>query len=195
MSKEIVYNGKRYSSIKALAKEVNIPYQRLLYRLNNCRSVDEAIQFKSRLTILSRDHLGNDYPSLSAMAKAYHLSPRVLITRLNYGWSVKKALTTPTKEYACQDHLGNEFKSQKAMCKHWGVNYRSFTSHICIGWSVEDALTKKKNPSTRNKKCTDHLGNEFDNCRKMYEYWQVPYYTFKQRIHRKWDLEKALTTR
>lgn len=42
------------------------------------------------------DHLGNRYKSKAAMAKAYGISKFVFDKREKAGWSLGKALTTPT---------------------------------------------------------------------------------------------------
>ena len=45
-----------------------------------------------------RDHLGKEYHSFQAMARAYGLSSVMLSKRLNqYGWDLEKALTAPLK--------------------------------------------------------------------------------------------------
>ena len=41
------------------------------------------------------DHLGNEYPSKSAMAKAYGITYPILKSRLKYGYSLEEALTMP----------------------------------------------------------------------------------------------------
>lgn len=43
----------------------------------------------------SRDHLGNEFPSLTAMAAAYGLNVHLLSRRLSLGWPLPRALTCP----------------------------------------------------------------------------------------------------
>ena len=55
--------------------------------------------------------------------------------------------------------------------------------------AIEQILKNKK----RNN-CTDHLGNEFESLKSMaLSYWLPPAVLY-QRLCRKWDLERALTT-
>ena len=104
MSIEIKYRGKWYT-IKGLAREQKVPYNTLLKQLHKGTNIDYAIEYarihsgaSAGNSIPARDHLGYKYPSMSAMARAYNIVPVTLTSRLNKGWSVAKALTTPTKQ-------------------------------------------------------------------------------------------------
>ena len=104
MSIEIKYRGKWYT-IKGLARGQKVPYDVLRKQLHKGVNIDCAIEYarihsgaSAGNSIPARDHLGHDYPSMSAMARAYNLCPVTLAARLNRGWSLAKALTTPTKK-------------------------------------------------------------------------------------------------
>ncbi len=97
---------------------------------------------------LSRDHEGNLYPSLSAMARRWNTAPNLVWRRLEAGWSVKDALTQPSLPRAKRrrprprrDHLGREYVSQREMCRAWGICYRTFTGRIKRGMTLQQALT------------------------------------------------------
>lgn len=104
MSIEIKYHGKWYT-IKGLAREQKVPYDAFRKQLHKGANIDCAIEYarihsgaSAGNSIPACDHLGHNYPSMSAMARAYNIVPVTLTSRLNKGWSVKKALTTPTKQ-------------------------------------------------------------------------------------------------
>ena len=44
---------------------------------------------------IQTDHLGNTFPSLAEMCKAYGLSTPAYISRKKRGWNLEKILTTP----------------------------------------------------------------------------------------------------
>ncbi len=71
------------------------------------------------------DHLGNEYPTITAMARAYGISPSTLQNRLENGIELEEALTTPASpaipSVSCTDHLGNEYPSKSAMAKAYGI--------------------------------------------------------------------------
>ena len=54
----------------------------------------EDIEQEKHLKVV--DHLGNRYKSKAAMAEAYGISKFVFDKREKAGWSLEKALTTPT---------------------------------------------------------------------------------------------------
>ena len=111
MSIEIKYRGKWYT-IKGLAREQKVPYDVLRKQLHKGTNIDCAIEYarihsgaSAGNSIPARDHLGNNYPSMSSMARAYNIVPVTLTSRLNKGWSITKALTTPTKQQAAKNRI------------------------------------------------------------------------------------------
>ena len=104
MSIEIKYRGRWYT-VKGLAREQKVPYNAFLKQLHKGTDIDYAIEYvrihsgaSAGNSVPARDHLGHNYPSMSAMARAYNIAPDTLTSRLNKGWPVAKALTTPTKQ-------------------------------------------------------------------------------------------------
>lgn len=146
------------------------------------------------------DHTGQTFRSQAAMCKAWGISPQAYLTRINNGWSLEEALTTPVasrsahiSERSCTDHKGTEYPSHAAMCKHWGVNYTTYTSRIENGWSVEEALTGNR-PDKRNRPTTDHTGQTFPTFTAMCEHWGVTRSVYEGRLKRGYTQEHALTT-
>ena len=51
--------------------------------------------------ILAKDHLGQEYKSLSAMARQWGIPVNIFMTRISVlGWTIEKALTTPIGDNA-----------------------------------------------------------------------------------------------
>ena len=94
--------GNEYPSKKEMADAYGISVQALNYRLENGSSLEEALTMPvtpSIPCVSCRDHLGNEYPSKSAMAKAYGITYHVLKSRLKKkGRSLEEALTMPIDE-------------------------------------------------------------------------------------------------
>ncbi len=44
----------------------------------------------------TQDHLGTQYPSISAMCKTWNINRKVFLNRIKSGWSTEDALTTPS---------------------------------------------------------------------------------------------------
>lgn len=101
-------------------------------------------------SIPARDHLGKDYPSMSAMFRAWGWDVNHAFAKLGSGKvSIKELLTHSYKREefgnnrSCKDHLGNEFKSIKDLCRHWKVDYSIFYARYnAKRWTVERALTE-----------------------------------------------------
>jgi hypothetical protein len=73
------------------------------------------------------DHLGNKYKTLGGMCHRYGIEANTFMARINKGWCLEKALTTPLERGGVvEDHQGQVFDNLKVMCEHWGVRYDTF---------------------------------------------------------------------
>ncbi len=103
-----------------------------------------------------KDHLGNKYPTLTAMATAYGLTDACLSRRLNiYHFPLEKALTTPTRNSPkpIYDHKGNWFKSVSELAEHYHIDRKTLTYRLSHGWTMEEALSTPagEKPSRKEK--------------------------------------------
>lgn len=97
--------GNHYNSYKELAEAYDLDEKTLKVRLYRGWSLEDSLlcsthkhsKYDKEVSVSIEDHLGNTYPSYSSMAKAYGLSFNALYHRLNNGWSIKDALTTPVR--------------------------------------------------------------------------------------------------
>ena len=139
------------------------------------------------------DHLGNEFDNLKDMCSFYNVSYANFKYRMSTGWSLKKALTTPTKirSKECADHLGNSYPSVKDMCEHYGIEYPVFKSRMKLGYGLEKSLTL---PCQHRKKgCQDHLGNKYNTVIEMCKHYGMEVSTFQSRVSKGKSLEEALT--
>lgn len=99
-----------------------------------------------------KDHKGKEYPSVTALAYDYGITPTLFYFRIKAGYSLEKALTKPLpkRNLKAIDHLGREYKTINIMCEHYKINVATFRARINNGFSVKQALTLKTN---REKKC------------------------------------------
>ena len=95
-------------------------------------------------------------------------------------------------------YKGREFKSLALACDLLGVHDGTVRYYTRNGMTFEQAvdriLDKNKLHTIHGIKCTDHLGNMFESIRDMAIFYSLPHDTLYQRLHRKWDLKRALTT-
>lgn len=96
--------GKTYPTFKAMCKAWDRLPVTVRYRLKKGLSIKKALtdpvpvpvqNKKNYQGTLSKDHLGKMYQSTVAMCKAWGINNWTFTTRLNKGWSIEKALTTP----------------------------------------------------------------------------------------------------
>ena len=140
------YGGK---TMRELADEAGMTLRQLESRVYTLgKPLDEAMYGKRQVRVC-RDHLGAEYPSVTAMCEAWGVARHVYWHRVKRkGWSIEKALTTPVgkrgRSKPCVDHLGNRYDSAKEMCDAWGVDQTTYSRRVKKGWTVEDALTKRR---------------------------------------------------
>lgn len=85
------YTGKKYkylSEIIKLHSEVSAP----IVRKRIQQGIDLATAMKD-LKPIYKDHLGNTFPSLNAMAKFHNIDPNKVRRRLNAGYPINVALS------------------------------------------------------------------------------------------------------
>ncbi len=190
--------GIRYT-LKEMAEAWNIPYElfhgRRKLKWDLERILTEPLNDRNRKPCT--DHLGNHYPSETAMAEAYGLPPGTLKTRLQtYGWDLERALTTPvakrkiTRQSSYQDHKGNEYPTMKALCEAYGIQPHIYYNRYRIrGWDLKKTLTT---PVPHNI-VTDRLGNEYQSLEDMARAYGINSNALRTRLKSGWDTESALT--
>lgn len=193
--------GKTYANYKEMAEAYGLTRHQLLNRLYAGMNLADALSQPvggGRIKPC-KDHLGKEYHSFPAMAKAYGLSSAILLRRLNhYGWDLKRALTTPTEMEPngtmtrCVDHLGNAYPSITAMGKAYGLSFSALQRRLSDGWDLERALTTPLH--TKPAFYVDHKGNRYRRQQDLADAYGISTTTLTQRIKDGWDLEKALTT-
>lgn len=153
--------GVFYSSYRAMAKAYGVDYQvfytrYFVYGMSLEDSLREVSTHNGK-TEIAYDHLGLDYPSLSEMCRTYSLDVGTYRSRLDSGWSVERALTTPSNrsKLTVTDHKGILYPSVFEMCLSYGVPVQTFRRRLKRGLSLEEALTAESvrtgRPPRRNK--------------------------------------------
>lgn len=141
----------------------------------------------------AKDHLGKEYPSITAMCSAYNIDYRRFRARMISGYSLKDALTRPlfvfnTPDKQVMDHKGRVFRSLTAMASHYGMAYSTFKHRLKI-MPLKDALTVKKIAPNPVK---DHRGKLFPSLNALADYYRIPYGTLYARLRRH-SMKVALT--
>lgn len=140
----------------------------------------------------SIDHLGNTFPSETAMCEYWNVNYKTYRLRIKNNWSIEKALTGSNDNHTITDHLGQTFNTQKEMCTHWKISYRTYRRRLIMGWDTKHAL---ETPSKiKTEMILDHTGQGFKTAKDMCEHWGIDPHTYLNRMKYGWSREKALTT-
>jgi hypothetical protein len=162
-------------------------------RLKNGQSVADALSIKTKASNRSKsvtDHLGNEFPSISAMCRHYNTNSSSYKYKLDKGLSLEEALTKSSPMAICvTDHLGNKFPSISAMCKYWNISDNSYKKRMHQGWTMKDALTKTV---YTNVPIIDLYGNEFSNIKSICAYYNLSIPTYKARLRNNYSQIECL---
>lgn len=152
----VTVNGCVYASITDACNNLGINRGTVVYRLKQGATIEEAFstekwKFRKRTYKKHRghkgtptqDHLGNWFPSVSAMCRHYGIKPVQYACRINLKWSKADALTKETRPLTkpVTDHFGNHYDSQSEMCAAYNISHTLFCKRIERGWDLSDALT------------------------------------------------------
>lgn len=192
---KLEYNGKVYSSYHALASDLGISSSYMYRGLSEGRTVEDVVK-KHNLRCVT-DHLGNKFNTQKAMLNYWGISEYSYRTRINKGWSLERALSTPSKtnrkvqEYS--DFKGNIFSSATSLAKEYGVSTSTILKYLDMGRTSEEITYSLFQKSKKVSSIKDHLGNEFTTQSEMVEYYGLKLETFINRHRKGWSLEEALT--
>lgn len=109
----------------------------------------------SRTETPCADHTGREFPSISAMCRAWGIPPAHYHSRRRRGWSLERALTVlpGTRAGGICDHLGRWYPTREAMRRAWGLSRDAYAMRRRRGWSLERTLTEPSRDYSR--KITD----------------------------------------
>lgn len=142
-----------------------------------------------------QDHLGNTFPSISAMCKAYGLNDRAnFYHRIKKGWSLEKALTLPLMVAKCPvKYNGKVYASYAAFTRATGVSRHTYLRRKVMGFNADEAVEMIRNGGCLGMFCKDHLGRKFSSMAAMCRAWHRNADVVRKRLERGATIEEALT--
>lgn len=165
-------NHEATKALKTLCQDhdLTLPQYRARLKNPNWSNEDALTQPKSaRPHQKITDHLGNVFPTLTAMCQHYNIRLDTYRIRLKKDFSKEEALTyKPYQSTVITDHKGKSFASKTEMAEHYGLDLSTLTRRLSSGMTLEEALTKPL-----HKIITDPFGNTFVTIKKMAEHYGV----------------------
>ena len=200
--------GNKYTDVKSMCEKYGISASSYYQRLKSNWSLEKTLttpKIESKMKgNVSVDHKGYKYISFSEMCRHYGFDKDDIVKkRLQAGWSLEKALTTPSNKKQYTDHNGNKYNSMLEMANAYNIKASIISQRLMNGWSIKDALTiKPKTGNTceltlnitdaENKTIHDHKGNEFSSIKEMCDYWNISYHSYFTRQKYTQNLEEIL---
>ena len=117
--------GNTFRSISDLCRYHKIGLSTFRERRKLGWSIEKALTTPKKNVSMKRkkciDHLGNQYASLNEMCRHYGLSRYTFSSRLELGWGLEKALTTPyvIAHKTCVDYNNQTFPTLKDMANYY----------------------------------------------------------------------------
>lgn len=93
------FKGKRFKSITDMAKEYGLKPYTVSFRLAKGWSLEDALTIPkaTQKRGICHDHTGRKFYSVGAMCAFWNIPTARFYSRRSTGWSLKKALTEPSK--------------------------------------------------------------------------------------------------
>lgn len=144
--------GNMFPSIKAMCRHWGVNQATFSCRVHAGWTLEQALtgEGPTREGHNCRpcvDHLGQEFPSVTAMCRHWGVSPEMFRHRRAAGRTVADSLSpydlrAPSDSASRTDHLGHEFPTKQAMCERWGVPRNVLNDRLHRGWTLERALTQ-----------------------------------------------------
>ena len=152
----------------------------------------------SRKPIPQVDPKGKEWPSFTAMCRAWGINANTVRSALARGKTLEQALThtgydsmrpevSPERR---TDHHGKTYPTIKAMCIEYGITEPVYLTRRRLKWTVQRALETPV--KRRSEPATDHQGNVFPSVQSMCEAWGVIPGTYRRRREMGMDVQTAL---
>lgn len=140
------------------------------------------------------DHKGNEYPSKTAMCKAYGLSLSAFLKRMErHNGDIEYALEGPKVEDPLKP--GVFYRSTSEMCRTYNIRPEAFKLRRKLGWSIEDALTIPVDQSNSKVNISVTIdGVKYPSIREACKAYGILPITYYQRRHHNWGMEEAICT-
>lgn len=144
----VMVRGQSYRSVSAAAAALGVPYGRVMSRLREGWEVerafsDAASQMPPNARALRVE--GKRYRSIAAAAESSGLDPMVVRARIQQGWSLKRALSTPVREISPSRPVtikGKRYPSIFAAARAHGQPGGRVRERVARGWTIERAVSE-----------------------------------------------------
>lgn len=184
-------DGQRFPSASAMYRHYHTTEHWVKARLKQGDTLEQALAWRPEGPPRSNkkpctDHLGQSFPSVSAMTAHWGINITTLRDRMDSGMTLAEALTTPKRRGGVKDDHGRVFPSVEKLCKANGISVETYNRNR----SENKPLTYKRKPTGP---FTDHTGKEFPSIKAMLNAWGVTKDRWTKGRKRGFSVEQILT--
>lgn len=134
----------RTQSVAAWARELELPFEMLWNRLHTLRwPIERALSAPADAR--HRTFRGERL-SLAALGRRFGISPDTIRARLRYGWTLERAVTTPTGPLGTNQFKGT---TMAALARAAGLSKSALHQRLKAGWDLGTALSTPIDPRRR----------------------------------------------
>jgi hypothetical protein len=150
----LVYNGKKYNTVKELCNEYGIERHYLIKRLKLGMTLDQIIGSKDKRK-KSVTYNGKEYDALADLLDEYEISRATYNYRINRGASLSEALQAGKNSARSVTYNNTVYASLRELCEVYNIKYVNLRSALTykrkLGMSTEEAIDDYMNMVLRNK--------------------------------------------
>lgn len=161
MTDHFLVEGRSFKSVRVLAEHYRIKDHVLRYRLQSGWTVNQAVGLEPAPELGAEGFHDEglkafpvllnqvSYPSVTALAQAYQLSPRLIRQRLKHGWSVRAAVGLPEEDKTMGELRVGEltFKSVRALASHFHISEAKVRYRLKVGWTAAQSVEQSPSPN------------------------------------------------
>lgn len=143
LADSVDYDGKTYTSIAELCRELNLPYSSVCSDYKQGLTIAEIVEKRSKSMDTSIEYRGVWYKSLSALCRELGLTYATVQGRLSKGWTIEQAVETKVLKAKLVGPVtvyGKTFKSVVRACKYAGVGSMTVEQRVSDGMSLQEAI-------------------------------------------------------
>ena len=156
----VFYDGKRYPSVKSLARELELPYSSLQHYYARRGDIEEAVKCCRESSDQVLKLWGNVYESLSEIAHTFGLSYYHLSSRMRDGGVLEEVVKNALSLEPVMFH-GRSYESFVDLCSEYQIQPSNVYGRLGLGFSLEEALTRPIKP-IGNRRATSYKGVDYE---------------------------------
>jgi hypothetical protein len=147
--RSVTVSGQTYRSVSAAVEALGMRYSTVWYRLQKGwgieRAFTEAVNTRASSNARALTVGGKRYRSMAAAAAAFGLDRRVVHDRIQEGWPIKRALSTPVRSVGAGHPVtvkGTRYPSILAAASAHGQPLEMVYSRLRRGWTIERSMSE-----------------------------------------------------